>query len=146
MRRAMIGLAVLATLTACTRADAPAATTAAPVKLRVALSLHPSWGPLMIAQEEGFFKAEGLDVEFVTTMRPEESLAALVTGDLDVLPGPIHAGFLSAIAQGAKVRLVAGQGRARARRVHLLRDRAASRARALEGDADQDACAPARMG
>jgi NitT/TauT family transport system substrate-binding protein len=101
---------MLAALTACTRADAPAATTAAPVKLRVALSPHPSWGPLMIAQDEGFFKAEGLEVEFVTTMRPEETLAALVTGDLDVRPGPIHAGFLSAIAQGAKVRLVAGQG------------------------------------
>src|SRR5439155_7631599 len=62
------------------------------------------------AQSEGFFKAEELDVELVTGLRSEESLAALVTNDIDVAPGPIRAGFLSAVAQGAKVRITAGQG------------------------------------
>ena len=79
-----------------------------PRKLRVAFSRHLSWGPLMIAQAEGFFTQEGLEVEFVTAMRPEETLVALVTGDLDVRPGPLHAGFLSAIAQGAPIRITAG--------------------------------------
>ena len=110
MLRALLGVATLAALTACTRADAPAASTAAPVKVRVSITPHLSWGPLMIAQAEGFFRAEGLDVEFVSAMRSEESLAALVTGDIDVRPGPLHAGFLSAIAQGAKIRVAAGQG------------------------------------
>lgn len=64
----------------------------------------------MIAQAEGFFRDEGLEVEFVPAMRTEESLVALVTGDIDVRGGPVLAGFLSAIAQGAKVRITAGQG------------------------------------
>jgi NitT/TauT family transport system substrate-binding protein len=76
----------------------------------VAFSQHLSWGPLMIAHAEGFFREEGLDVEFVTLLRPEESLVALVTGDIDVRPGPLSAGFLSAIARQAPVRIVAGMG------------------------------------
>ena len=103
-------LLTIATLAACGRADAPAVGSAAPAKVRVSITPHLSWGPLMIAQAEGFFKAEGLEVEFVSAMRSEESLAALVTGDIDVRPGPIHAGFLSAIAQGAKIKIAAGQG------------------------------------
>jgi len=84
--------------------------TTAPRKVRVAFLPHLSWGPMMIADAEGFFKAEGLDVEMVSALRSEESLAALVTGDIDVRPGPLHAGFLSAVAQGAKIRITAGQG------------------------------------
>ena len=110
MRRALLRCAALAALAGCGRADAPAAGASAPAKVRVSITPHLSWGPLMIAQAEGFFKAEGLDVEFVAAMKSEESLAALVTGDIDVRPGPLHAGFLSAIAQGAKIRVAAGQG------------------------------------
>jgi NitT/TauT family transport system substrate-binding protein len=79
-------------------------------KVRVALNPHISWGPLMIAQAEGFFRNEGVEVEFVPALRPEESLVALATGAIDVRPGPLHAGFLSAVAQGAKIRITAGQG------------------------------------
>ena len=79
-------------------------------KVRVSFSPLLSWGPLMIAKQEGYFRDEGLDVEFVSTLSSHEELVALVTGDIDVQPGPLHAGFLSAIAQGAKIRIVAGQG------------------------------------
>ena len=64
----------------------------------------------MIAKSEGFFRDENIDVEYVPSLSSQEELVALVTGDIDVEPGPIHAGFLSAIAQGAKVKIVAGQG------------------------------------
>jgi len=79
-------------------------------RLRVSYSAHISFGPLMIAQDNGYFRDEGLDVEFVRTMQPEETLVALVTGDIDVRPGALHAGFLSAIAQRAPIRIVAGLG------------------------------------
>lgn len=84
-------------------------------KVRVSFNPHLSWGPLMIAHAEGFFRDEGVEVEFVYALRSEESLVALVTGDIDVRPGPLHAGFLSAVAQGAKIRIAAGQG-------HLARE------------------------
>jgi len=79
-------------------------------KIRVRMSPHLSWAPVFIALEEGDFRREGLDVELVPTMRSEESLVALVTGDLDVRPGPLSSGLLSAIAQGAPIRVVAGMG------------------------------------
>jgi NitT/TauT family transport system substrate-binding protein len=109
MRRLLLSCTLLATMMSCRRADAPPAP-GAPRKVRVAFLPHLSWAPIMIAQSEGFFKAEGLDVEFVTALRSEESLAALITGDIDVRPGPLHAGFLSAVARGAKLRITGGQG------------------------------------
>ena len=80
----------------------------APRKLRVAYSRHLSWAPVYIAQAEGFFAQEGLEIEPVMAMRPEETLVALITGDIDVRPGPVHAGFLSSVAQGAPIRITAG--------------------------------------
>lgn len=79
-------------------------------KVRLSFNPHISWAPLMIARDEGFFRDEGLDVEFVPAMQVEETLVALITGDIDVRPGPIHAAFLSAVAKGARVRIVAGSG------------------------------------
>ena len=77
-------------------------------KVRVSHELHLGWAPLMIAQEEGFFRDEGLDVELVPAMQVEETLVALITGDIDVRPGALHAAFLSAVAQGAPVKIGAG--------------------------------------
>jgi len=79
-------------------------------KVRVSFNPHLSWGPLMIAQSEGFFRDEGLEVEFVHAMEVEETLVALITGDIDVRPGAIHAAFLSAVTRGAPVRIAAGSG------------------------------------
>jgi NitT/TauT family transport system substrate-binding protein len=112
MRRAIVlGAFTAAMLAACGANDAPSPETRAPLpKLRVTYLRHLSWGPLMIAHAEGFFRQEGLDVELVPSLNSEEQLAALVTGRIDVHPGPPHTGLLSAIARGANLRVVAGQG------------------------------------
>ncbi len=107
--RQLLAIACLLTLQACDTSDRPGRHEARP-KLRVAFSPLLSWGPIMIARAEGYFEAEGVDVEYVPSLGSEEELAALVTGDIDVDPGPLHAGFLSAIAQGAKTKIVSGQG------------------------------------
>lgn len=106
MKRALV-FAVLAFL-ACAKPD----TKAGPELRKVRVSFSPllSWGPIMIAKAEGFFRDEGIEVEYVPSLSSEDELVALVTGDIDVDPGPLHAGFLSAMAQGAKVRIVAGHG------------------------------------
>lgn len=101
----LIGVAAVGTASGCGRERTDGLR-----PVRVSYSSHISFGPLMIAQADGYFRDEGLDVEFVTTMQPEETLVALVTGDIDVRPGALHAGFLSAIAQGAPIRIVAGLG------------------------------------
>lgn len=79
-------------------------------KVRLSISHQISWAPIMIARAEGFFREEGIDVEFVMVASAQENLVALVSGDLDVLSGPTHASFFSAIQQGAKIKIVASQG------------------------------------
>jgi NitT/TauT family transport system substrate-binding protein len=102
--------ALLVALAGCSHAERTADGASAPHRVRVLFLPHVSWAPIMIAEAEGFFKQEGLDVELVTGLRSEEGVAALLTDGIDVMPGPIRAGFLSAIAQGGKARIVAGQG------------------------------------
>ena len=108
--RALLVATLLAgTALACgPRSDAPART--GKHHVRVAYSPYVSWGPLMIADAEGFFRDEGLEVEFVLSGHSEESLVALISGDIDVRPGPPSAGLLSAVAQGAPIRITAGMG------------------------------------
>ena len=79
-------------------------------KVRVTFSPHIGWGPLMIAQAEGFFRDEGVEVEFVPALRTEEATVALATGDIDVRVGQVMGGLLSAVAHGARIRITAGQG------------------------------------
>jgi NitT/TauT family transport system substrate-binding protein len=106
-QRVAIGM-LAALLLAC--GGEPGSAPDSPRRVRLSFNPHISWAPLMIAQEEGFFADEGLDVEFVQALQSEETLVALVTGDIDVRPGPIHAAFLSAVAQGARVKVAAGMG------------------------------------
>lgn len=76
--------------------------------LRVIRNSHLTSAPLLLAEEAGYFAEEGLKIEFVDMTRGEESLIALVSGDVDVLPTALHPGLLTAIARGADVRIVAG--------------------------------------
>ena len=108
MKRGFLFVIAALIIVGCTRPDAKSA--GGMRRVRVAFSPLLSWGPIMIANSEGFFREEGIEVEYVPSLSSQEELVALVTGDIDVEPGPIHAGFLSAIAQGAKVKIVAGQG------------------------------------
>jgi ABC-type nitrate/sulfonate/bicarbonate transport system substrate-binding protein len=110
MKRRVVTCCALLVALACRHAEHTADGTPVPRKVRVLFLPHVSWAPIMIAEAEGFFKQEGLDVERVTGLRSEEGVAALLTDGIDVMPGPIRAGFLSAVAQGAKARIVAGQG------------------------------------
>lgn len=78
--------------------------------VRVSFNPHLGWGPFLIAEKEGFFRDEGLDVELVPDMEVEETLVALITGHIDVRPGALHAAFFSAITRGAPIKVVAGSG------------------------------------
>jgi NitT/TauT family transport system substrate-binding protein len=110
MRRALfLGLLVAIASTGCTRTDkVPKQRELS--KVRLSISHQMSWAPIMIAQAEGFFREEGIDVEYVMIPSAQETLVGLVTGSLDVLSGPTHASFFSAIQQGAKIKIVASQG------------------------------------
>jgi NitT/TauT family transport system substrate-binding protein len=84
--------------------------TPSPVHLKVLYVRYLSFAPLAIAQAEGYFRAQGLDVELVPLAASTESTPPLIRGDLDVASGLIKIGDFNAIARGATLRLVADKG------------------------------------
>lgn len=108
---ALFGTALLLCgATSCHRPRGDGAGESAPIPIKVNYSPYVSFGPLLIAMEEGFFAEEGLDVEFVLLRRGPVGVPSLAQGDLDVLAGALNVGLLNAIARGANVRIVADKG------------------------------------
>ncbi|MFO7958043.1 MAG: ABC transporter substrate-binding protein [Candidatus Brocadiia bacterium] len=109
-QRICIALALLAVLLlpACERRqEAAAGGEEAPERLKVSTLPFLSFGPLFIAQEEGYFAEQGLEIEFVDLRRTQFGVPALVSGQLDVLAAGMTGGVLNSIARGADVRMVA---------------------------------------
>jgi NitT/TauT family transport system substrate-binding protein len=81
-----------------------------PYTVRVTTLPNLSHAPLFIAQEEGYFEEQGVDVEFVTFRRTATALPSLVRGDLDVFMSMIKPAYLSAMLRIGNVKLVAIRG------------------------------------
>lgn len=65
------------------------------------------YAPLFVAQERGYFTAEGLNVELVPIQGGSESVVQLAAGNFDVAVGGAGAGFFNAAARGVKFTVVA---------------------------------------
>jgi NitT/TauT family transport system substrate-binding protein len=81
-----------------------------PIKLRTVHMPYIASSPLLIAEEEGYFTEQGLQIEYVRMPDAVVGLPALIKGDLDVIPDVIYPSYLNAIARGAKIRIVADRG------------------------------------
>jgi len=82
---------------------------AEPIHLKVVDLPYIPFVAFYIAQEEGFFAEQGLEVEFVKFTSVTQALPLLIQGDLDVAAGSINAGLFNAIAQDMNVKIVAGR-------------------------------------
>jgi NitT/TauT family transport system substrate-binding protein len=78
-------------------------------KLRVLKMPYISFAPIFVAEEEGYFRAEGLDIEFVHMRRSSQAIPLLVKGRFDVSAGTTSFSLFNAIAGGANLRIVAGK-------------------------------------
>ena len=78
--------------------------------LTVAFTRRLTMAPLFIAEAEGFFEEQGLDVELVAIEGAAVGIPSLLQGRLDVLPGPVSSAFFNAIARGGRIRIVADKG------------------------------------
>jgi NitT/TauT family transport system substrate-binding protein len=78
--------------------------------LRVAVLPLISYAPLLIADEEQYFSAQGLRLEFERVNFSSEAIPSLDHGDLDVVGGSVNMAVLNAMARGARVRIVADKG------------------------------------
>jgi NitT/TauT family transport system substrate-binding protein len=104
-------LLLILTLTLLLQACAPVGEvqpTPEPVTLKLVLLPYLSFAPFFIAEEEGYFAEQALEIEFVEFKQSAEAVPALVHGDLDVASGSISPSLLNAVARGARIRFVAG--------------------------------------
>ncbi len=81
-----------------------------PVTLKVLLLSFLTFAPFFIAEEEGYFAEQGLQIEFVEMRRSAEAVPALAQGELDVVAGSLSLSLLNAMARGAKIKFVADKG------------------------------------
>jgi NitT/TauT family transport system substrate-binding protein len=95
--------AIVATIAPATfaRADGP---------LNVGITNAISDAPFFIAQDRGFFKEQGLDVQFVPFDSAAKMIAPLGTGQLDVGGGAPSAALYNAIESGITIKVVADKG------------------------------------
>ncbi len=98
-------LALTAGWTACKTASPGSERTA------VRVAVHPSLAaaPFFAAGEQGLFDDAGFDVETVQVRNTATLTALLAAGEIDAAFMALVPGFISAVAQGAQVRLVAGR-------------------------------------
>jgi NitT/TauT family transport system substrate-binding protein len=73
-----------------------------------------SHAPLLIADAEGYFAEQNLEVEFVRLADPNNAMPMLLDGGVDVLTGGPTPAILNAMARGLPVRAVAEKGYLRA--------------------------------
>ncbi len=86
---------------------APAKPTPEPAKLKVgSLGVLADAGNF-VAFKKGYFKEQGIDVEFITFDSGAKQIAPLGTGELDAGRGAISAGLFNAIQRGIPLKIVA---------------------------------------
>jgi NitT/TauT family transport system substrate-binding protein len=65
---------------------------------------------LFLAQQRGYFRDEGLQVELISLDAGAKMIAPLGSGDIDVAAGAISAGLFNAVNRGLKIKIVADKG------------------------------------
>jgi NitT/TauT family transport system substrate-binding protein len=80
--------------------------------LRVAVAQRGFWDSTMvdIAQSQGFFKAEGLDIEILYTEGGASTLTPVLAGSIDVAMSNGILGVIGAFSKGAPVRVISAEG------------------------------------
>jgi NitT/TauT family transport system substrate-binding protein len=78
-----------------------------PVRLKVVVAPYVDQAPIFIADREGYFAEQGLEVELVKMSRPSEAIPSLAAGQVDVISTVLTAGLLNATAAQA-IKVVGG--------------------------------------
>src|SRR5512134_3991855 len=71
--------------------------------VRVAFRPLQTWGPLFIAEKEGFFARQGIKIEWVPQRGGGEAMVPLLAGQMQVGPEAASAAFFNAAARGEMV-------------------------------------------
>lgn len=80
------------------------------LELNVAIFPYSSHLPIYIAEQEGYFTEEGLDITYIRFTATSDALVALIQGRIDVTASTLTEGTFKAMAEGSGVRYVADKG------------------------------------
>lgn len=80
------------------------------ISLRMNASPFMSYAPLFIAEAEGYFAEQGIEMEFIPMAGTSEALPAFMAGDLDVLGASVNSGVLNVLSQDDSIKVVADRG------------------------------------
>lgn len=105
-----VAMAALSLLTACGGSEA-SGDSCENAQVKTGITNSSSDALLFIADEKGYFEAEGLDVEFVQFDSAAKMIAPLGGEQLDVAAGAPSAAFYNAVARDIDVRIVADKGK-----------------------------------
>src|SRR5438046_3003402 len=97
LRRTIIVSAILATIAV------PACAQQAPIKINVGIANSATDVGLFVADKKGYFKREGLEVNFIAFDSGARMIAPFASGDLDVGGGGPSAGLYNAVARGIDI-------------------------------------------
>ncbi len=97
--------------TACGAASPSPAASAGPVKVRLGQVGGVSDAAIFIADEKGYFREQGIDLERTPFDTAADMVGPLGTGQLEVGAGAPGAGLLNAIASQVPLKIVADKGR-----------------------------------
>lgn len=124
-------IAVAALLSACAPAAAPTSATTpvaagtlpatssphySPVplnpraKLTIGVVANTSDGGIFLAQDRGYFQAEGIQLEVQRFQTLVDMVAPLTTGQLQIASGALAASLFNAAARGVRIQIVADKG------------------------------------
>ena len=91
--------------------DIPESTpTPEPFHLKLGIFGFASDAAFFIAQEEGYFAEQGLEVEFVRQEKASDIFPLLISGQMDVSTVAVMPGLFTAIAHDESLKIVAGKG------------------------------------
>jgi NitT/TauT family transport system substrate-binding protein len=76
----------------------------------ITLSKKISYGPLFIAEAEGYFKEFGIQIVSTQFENSSQAIALLVSGDTDVYTGVLNAGLLNILSLEPNIKVVADRG------------------------------------
>jgi NitT/TauT family transport system substrate-binding protein len=88
----------------------PTPTPAAPDKLKVGIMPYTSYGPFFIAQAEGYYAEQNLDVEYVRFDSGAQMIPSLEQGQIDVAGTGPSVALLNVIATNQDIKIVADKG------------------------------------
>lgn len=81
-----------------------------PISIKVGIQYYLSYAPLFIAQEEGYFAEQGLDVELINFGSSANSVPGLLAKEYDIAGLTFSVSVMNAIAQGGNIKYVADKG------------------------------------